>query len=102
MTNQEFLKRNYKLTTNSWNLLRRCERNLHQLAEHYCNTGELPEEGMTHWLSLARKTAARFGLKVYHQQDCRGCSLYVYAVSDLEDSKYPIDQVYNRYGTACC
>ncbi len=102
MTNQEFLKKTYKLTSYSWNVLRRCERNLHQWAEHYCNTGDLPEEEFTYWLALARKTAARFGMKVYHQQDCRGCSLYVYVASDLENSEYPIEQVYNRYGTACC
>ena len=102
MTNQEFLARNYKLTSYAWSVLRRCERNLHQWAEHYCNTGELPEKEFQHWLSVARKTAARFGMKVYHQQDCRGCSLYLYVAADLKDSQYPIEEVYNRYGTACC
>jgi len=53
-------------------------------------------------LTLARKTAARLGMRVYHQQDCRGCSLYLYVASDLEGSQSPIEQVYNRYGTACC
>ena len=102
MTNKEFLSRNYKLTAYGWNVLRRCERNLHQWDEHYCNTGEQPVEETEYWLSLARGTAARFGLSVYHQQDCRGCSLYLYAAADLEASEYPINQVYNRYGTACC
>ena len=102
MTNQEFLKRNYKLTGYGWGVLRRCERNLHAWAEHYCNTGELPEKEFEYWLSLARGTATRFGLQVFHQQDCRGCSLYLYVAADLKDSQYPIEQVYNRYGTAIC
>ena len=101
MTNQEFLARNYKLTSYAWGVLRRCERNLHKWAEDHCNfaSSHIDEQ---FWLSRASKTAARFGMKIYHQQDCRGCSLYLYVAADLKDSQYPIEQVYNRYGTACC
>ena len=85
MTNKQFLYREHKLTHYAWTRLRECERHLHAWAEDQCNCGEswIDEE---HWLSLARGTAARFNLKIYHQGDPRGCALYVYSDKDMEGS----------------
>ena len=77
------------------------EVNLHCWAEDQCNYGESSiDEG--YWLRLARATAARFDLKIYHQGDPRGCALYVYSDKDMEGSRYPIQQVYNTRATAIC
>ena len=101
MTNKEFLYREHKLTRYAWDRLRACEVNLHCWAEDQCNFGQslIDEE---HWLGLARATAARFDLKIYHQGDPRGCALYVYSDKDMEGSRYPIEQVYNTRATAIC
>ena len=100
MTNKQFLYREHKLTHYAWTRLRECERHL-PWAEDQCNCGEswIDEE---HWLSLARGTAARFRLKIYHQGDPRGCALYVYSDKEMEGSRYPIQQVYNTRATAIC
>mgnify|MGYP007032736847 FL=1 len=89
------------MTGYSWRILRRCEHNLHRWAEDLCNYPDSridPE----HWLSLARGTAARFGLKVFHQQDPRGYALYVYSDDEMRGSRYPIEQVSNTRATAVC
>ena len=101
MTNKQFLYREHKLTHYAWTRLRECERQLHAWAEDQCNYGKssIDEE---HWLSLARGTAARFRLKIYHQGDPRGCALYVYSDKEMEGSRYPIQQVYNTRATAIC
>ena len=101
MTNKEFLYRNHKLTAYAWNRLRQCERSLHKWSEDQCNYGE-SSINEKHWLSLARGTAARFKLKIYHQGDPRGCALYVYSEEELKGSAYPIEQVYNTRATAVC
>ena len=101
MTNFEYLNKAHRLTGYSWRILRRCEHNLHRRAEDLCNCAESPING-EHWLGLARETAARFGLKVYHQSDPRGCALYVYSEDEMRGSRYPIEQVYNTRATAIC
>jgi hypothetical protein len=47
-------------------------------------------------LDDAIRTAGRFDLKIYHQTDPRGHSLYVYSAEDLIGCKYPIEQVYKN------
>jgi hypothetical protein len=101
MTNFQYLNKAHRVTGYSWRILRRCEHNLHRWAEDLCNYPDSridPE----HWLGLARETAAKFGLKVFHQQDCRGCALYVYSEDEMQGSRYPIEQVYNTRATAIC
>ena len=101
MTNFEYLNKAHRMTGYSWRILRRCEHNLHRWAEDLCNYPDSridPE----HWLGLARETAAKFGLRVFHQQDPRGCALYVYSEDEMRGSRYPIEQVYNTRATAIC
>ncbi len=101
MTNFEYLEKHYGLNQFDWALLRKAERNLTAWAEDHCNYCRSSVDE-TKWLNLAAVTVDKLGLSIYHQQDCRGCSLYVYKPSDLAGQNYPIEQVYNRYGTACC
>ena len=101
MSNKQFLLKHHKLTRYAWDRLRACEVNLHCWAEDQCNYGESSiDEG--YWLRLARATAARFDLKIYHQGDPRGCALYIYSDKDMEGSRYPIQQVYSTRATAIC
>lgn len=101
MTNKQFLFKHHKLTQYAWDSLRACEVLLHCWAEDQCNFGEsLIDE--QRWLRLARATAARFDLKIYHQGDPRGCALYVYSDKDMENSRYPIEHVYNTRAIAIC
>ena len=101
MTNFQYLNKADRLTGYSWRILRRCEHQLQLWAEDQCNYAE-SEIDEQHWLGLARGTAARFGLKVYHQSDPRGCALYVYSDEEMLGSSYPIEYVYNTRATAIC
>ena len=101
MTNFQYLNKAHRVTGYSWRILRRCEHKLHQRAEHLCGCPESPIDE-EHWLGVARETAAKFGLKVFHQQDPRGCALYVYSEDEMCGSRYPIEQVYNTRATAVC
>lgn len=133
MTNLQYLQKHYSLTDHSWRVLRGCEKALHKWAEDECNGriqwddetgephlyrkdkfGDYTGKGQPtfnkedHYLDLARKQAARYGLQIFHQTDPRGCALYVYTKEDLErsrfgrDPKFGISAVYNTIATAIC
>jgi hypothetical protein len=133
MTNQQYLQKHYSLSNYSWRVLRDCEKALHKWAEDECNGriqwddetgephlyrkdkfGDYTGKGQPtfnkedHYLDLARKQAARYGLQIFHQTDPRGCALYVYTKEDLERSrfgsnpKFGISAVYNTVATAIC
>ena len=129
MTNKQWLQRRYSLTDYAWKVLRNCEQVLHKWAEDECN-GRIQWDDVTgephiyrkdkwgsytvrqshpafnredHYLDIARKQAARFGLSIYHQGDPRGCALYVYDPADLEKTtSREINCVYNTVATAIC
>ena len=119
------LAQRYGLTRYSWNVLRQCEKALHKWSEDECNgriqwddeTGEprlyrkdqwgsytckgpVTFNREDHYLDLARKQAARYGLQIYHQSDPRGCALYVYSQSDLNGSD--IRSIYPTHAIAVC
>ena len=127
MTNKQFLLKNHGVSDYGWRVLRECERTLHKWAEDECNgriqwddeTGEPHLYRKDQWggytgkgqpifnkedaaLDRARKMAAHYGLKIYHQGDPRGCALYVYSEEEMRGSRYPIEQVYNTRATAIC
>ena len=114
MTNFEFLERHHGLTQYAWKQLRTICRELHHRDELCCNGDvEYGDDGKTEeLLERASRQAARFGLKVYHQGDPRGCSLWVYTQSSLnealersENLRQPGMQIracYNNIGTAIC
>ena len=127
MTNFEYLQKHHSLTRYTWGVLRNCAKALHKWAEDECNGriqwddetgephlyrkdrwGDYTAKGQPtfnredHYLDIARKQAARYGLHIYQQTDPRGCALYVYTKEDLERSKYPIEQCYNSVATAIC
>ena len=137
MTNFEWLAKHYGLTRYAWSILRNCERGLHRWSEQECN-GEIQwdEDSNTpyryrqsiygdftespqpcfnreaHLLDEARKQAKRFGLEIYHQGDPRGCALWLYSQSALEERCERSEQLrkpgmgisacYNSVGTAVC
>ena len=137
MTNKEFAIQKLGLSAYRWNQLRRAEMALHSWAEKECN-GEIQREDESgrprlyyrsrygvfterggfivdseaHYLKEAKRHAKAAGLKIYHQGDCRGCSLYLYKQSDLDqalarDEIYRrkgmgISALYNSIGTAVC
>ena len=65
-----------------------------------------------HYLKEAKRHAKAAGLKVYRQGDPRGCSLYVYKQSDLDEAMarneiysrpgMGIGALYSSIGTAVC
>lgn len=110
MTNFQWLVKHHGMTRYAWSVLRHCERGLHHWDMQECD-GEIQwdEETNTPYrygkscygdfvenpkpcfnrkaylLDEARKQAERFGLKVYYQGDCRGCSLYLYTQAELDE-----------------
>jgi len=137
MTNKEFAIKKLGLSAYRWNQLRRAEMALHAWAEKECNgeiqredesgrprryglsqygdfteRGEFIPDSEAHYLKEAKRHAKAAGLMIYHQGDCRGCSLYLYKQSDLDDAmarkelyRRPgmgIEALYNTIGTAVC
>jgi predicted ester cyclase len=137
VTNFQWLAKHHGLTGYAWQILRNCERGLHRWAEMeaegeiqwnddetqplryqrsiYGDFTESPRPTFNREASLlaeARRQAARFGLEVYHQGDCRGCSLYLYSQAELDERlersetlRKPgmgISACYNSVGTAVC
>ena len=137
MTNKEFAINKLGLTSYRWNQLRRAEMALHSWAEQEANGeiqredesgrprryrrsqyGDFTERGgfivdsEAHYLKEAKRHAKAAGLRIYHQGDCRGCSLYLYKQSDLEEAmarneiyRRPgmgIGSLYSSIGTAVC
>ena len=125
MTNRTRARSRYGVTDYAWRKLRDCEKILHKWGEDECNgriqwddeTGEPHLYRRDKWgnytakgrptfnfedyaLDRARKTAQRFGLRIYHQSDPRGCVLYVYRPEDLNGS--PIESVYPTQALAIC
>ena len=137
MTNFEWLQKHYGLTEQAWSVLCECERGLHQWAEQECS-GEIQRDDETgvpyrytrthygdygapakawidfeaHYLKKAAAEAKPFGLEIYHQGDPRGCQLYLYSQSELDERlerseilRQPgtgISACYNSVGTAVC
>lgn len=122
MTNKEFAINKLGLTGYRWNQLRRAEMALHSWAEQECNGeiqredesgrprryrrsqyGDFTERGgfivdsEAHYLKEAKRHAKAAGFQVYHQSDCRGCSLYIYKQSDLDEA-VARDEIYRRPG----
>ena len=137
MTNFEFLERHNGLTQYAWRQLRSICRELNAWDVMRCNGeiqydddsgkvyryassryGDFTERPVVvpdraaQLLERASTQAARFGLKVYHQEDPRGCSLYVYTQQALNDAlerreklRQPgmrISACYNSIGTPIC
>ena len=125
MSNRTRIRSRYGVTDYAWRKLRDCEKILHKWSEDECNgriqwddeTGEPHLYRRDRWgdytakgrptfnfedyaLDRARKTAQRFGLKIYHQSDPRGCALYVYRPEDLNGSS--IESVYSTQALAIC
>ena len=125
MSNRTRIRSRYGVTDYAWRKLRDCEKILHKWCEDECNgriqwddeTGEPHLYYKDKWgsytgrgrptfnfedyaLDRARKTAQRFGLKIYYQSDPRGCALYVYRPEDLNGS--PIESVYPTQALAIC
>ena len=115
MTNFEWVQKHYGMTRYRWAELRRLERALHKWSEDECN-GRIQwheQDGEEEWcLKEAKRHAAACGLKVYYQGDPRGCQLYLYNQTDLND-RLERDEVlrrpgmgigacYNSVGTAVC
>lgn len=70
---------------------------IHRLDENSCNyeLSKSQETRLTNLLEKATRTAAIFGLRIYHQSDPRGASLYIMpheTEADWND--------YNRIGIA--
>ena len=137
MTNKEFAINKLGLTAYRWNQLRRAEIALHAWAEKECN-GQIQfdeekgkhvlycvneygdftipacwiNDSKAHYLKEATRHAKAAGLRVYHQGDCRGCSLYLYKQLDLDEAiarnkiyRKPgmgIGALYSSIGTAVC
>jgi len=139
VTNFEWVQKHYGMSRYRWSELRRLERALHKWSEDECNgriqwheqDGEevpfiysLSEYGdytvprnpafnQEEWcLKEAKRHAAACGLEVYYQGDPRGCQLYLYSQSDLNE-RLERDEVlrrpgmgigacYNSVGTAVC
>lgn len=120
-----------RIPASAFNRLCSIERKLHKWAEDECNgriqweedpcTGEdaprlygqdrwgaytVPYSGFipnreARYIKEAQQIAAQCGGLIYHQTDPRGCALYFYRESDLQGSKFPIDQCYNSVGLPC-
>lgn len=137
MTNKEFALNKLGLSAYRWNQLRRAEMALHSWAEKECN-GQIQfdeEKGKhilylndeygdftiptcyindseAHYLKEAKRHAKAAGLRVYHQGDPRGCQIYLYKQSDLDEAmatreiyRRPgmgISALYSNIGTAVC
>ena len=123
MTNQEWLSKHYGVSRHTWYELRRYCRQLHSLDEEACNgTIQCPDDALWYrynsdqWgsptvkgkvlktqpldiLRAAQSLIDRYGLKVYHQSDPRGCSLYVYKPEDVRGD---ISCRYSTEATAIC
>lgn len=137
MNNFEWLERHHGLTRYAWQELRRLERGLHRWDEMQCNgeiqyddtdgkayrytrsrygdfteNPQLVRDEAAALLSRAQHQAERFGLKVYHQEDPTGCSLYVYTQQALDERlercellRKPgmgLSACYSSIGTAIC
>jgi hypothetical protein len=137
MTNKEFAINKLGLSAYRWLELRRAERGLHKWAEQECN-GEIQREDESglpkrysksifgdftkclgfirdseaYYLAEAKRHAKAAGLRVYHQEDPRGCQIYLYKQSDLDEAmatreiyRRPgmgISALYSSIGTAVC
>ena len=137
MTNKEFAIKKLGLSHYRWSRLRRSEMVLHAWAERECNgmiqredesgkpriyhpdkygsftlRGGFIPDAEAHYLREAQRHAKAAGLKVYHQEDPRGCQLYLYKQSELEGAmagneiyRKPgmgIDSLYSSIGIAVC
>ena len=137
MTNKEFAINKLSLTAYRWNQLRRAEMALHTWAEKECNGeiqredesgkpriyrlsqyGDFTERGgfiavsEAYHLKEAQRHAKAAGLRIYRQGDPRGCQIYLYKQSELEEAmasneiyRKPgmgIGALYGSIGTAVC
>ena len=133
MSNFEFLCKHYGLTLEAWASLVRIQKRLHKCGEDHCN-GLIQfddDDNTWYWYRAGRygsptirshemrnppeamerkaqEIAEPFGLHVYHQEDPRGCALYIYDPEELSrliakhshQSWYGIDCCYSMIGTA--
>ena len=108
-----------------WRILRRASLTLQRWGEDLCN-GKIKEEepetfrlyrldpygyftipgpttkdGTVAPLKRALEIASKYGAYIYHQEDPRGCALYIYRPEDLREGQR-IDSCYSLCALACC
>ena len=52
-------------------------------------------------LAKAQQIASKYGAIIYHQEDPRGCALFIYKVQELRDGQR-IDNCYSLCALPCC
>lgn len=76
--------------------LKKIAKTVHRIDENRCNyeLSKAQETRATNLLKAANEWAGHLGMKVYHQADPRGCSLYLVPLDFINGADY------NSYGMA--